>query len=68
MKEHWKKHTATAYFRIDYVYAGKDHANPRVKGFIALGPDFQLRTGFKTAQSAMDKADALWPVDYDEPI
>jgi hypothetical protein len=44
------------------AYAGKDHTNPRAKGFIAMGPlGYELRTGFKSLKSAMAGADRIWP-------
>ena len=59
----WVKWTETAYFREDMAYAGKDHTNPRLKGFIAMGPfSYELRTGFKSLKTAMSGADRIWPM------
>jgi hypothetical protein len=62
MRPGWHKHIEDSWFREDMAYAGKDHTKPKNKTFICMGPfEGQERTGFKTLEAAMDKADQLWP-------
>ena len=65
--KNWRKHTNTAFFRIDEAYAGKNHINPKAKTFIACAPFVSLNEccelrGFKTIENAMKAADKKWPL------
>ena len=65
--ENWSK-TNGGFFRKDHAYAGIDHEIPSRIICTApfIDPDVKtIISGFKTVESAMKKADELWPIIED---
>lgn len=60
-KQEWQQHIDKSWFRRDMAYAGKDHTKNN-KTFICINPVdcADVKTGFKTVESAMNYADSTW--------